>query len=160
MGNERRRGSFIKAVEVFPPVFPRTPRGESSLDLGAEQSRFVQAVEPVAGIADYVLVADLKDPSVLKLSSLHSAALLKAKLKVRAVPVITARDANRPAVTASVLTAFALGLESLFLVWGDRFGGAGDPKNVYDFRSLSEVIAEARSLADRAHVDGGWRVAG
>lgn len=123
------------------------------MDLDDAQREFLEGVRSISEIADYVLVADLKDQSLLKVSSIQSAALLRDKLGVRAVPVIVARDANRSSVVTSVMTAFSLGLDNLFLVWGDRFVGSGRPKNVYDFASLADLIAESRALAHRVGVD-------
>ena len=44
------------------------------------------------------------------------------------------------------LTCLSLGLESVSLVWGDRYADGDGSKNVYDFRSLAEAVAEARHL--------------
>jgi 5,10-methylenetetrahydrofolate reductase len=143
---------FLRAVEVFPPTFPAIGRGDAPIDLQRGQGEFVEGVRRIAGFADYFLVADLKDPSLLKVSSLHSAALLRSQLGVRAVPVIVARDANRSSVTSSILTSFSLGLDSVFLVWGDDYSGPPEPKNVFDFKSLTDVIRLTRALAMRAGV--------
>jgi len=143
---------FLRVVEVFPPLFPARGYGAGSIDFGRAQREFVEGVKGIAGLADYVLVADLRDPSLLKVSSVQSAALLKAQLGVRAVPVIAARDANRSSVASAVLTSFSLGLDSVFLVWGDSYTAPSEPKNVYDFESLNDPIRLSRVLATRAGV--------
>lgn len=51
------------------------------------------------------------------------------------------------------MTAFSSGLDSICLVWGDRFTGADHPRNVYDFRSLTDRISKSRTLASRAGVN-------
>jgi 5,10-methylenetetrahydrofolate reductase len=133
---------------MFGPVSKKGPL----LDLAASRASFVEGVRRISDRADYVLVADVKDPSLLKLSSVHAAVLLHEALGIRAVPVIVARDANRASVTTSIMTALSMGLNALFLVWGDRFSSPGDPKSVYDFRSLSDLIALARGLVGRAGI--------
>jgi hypothetical protein len=42
---------------------------------------------------------------------------------------------------------------TLELSTGDRLTAATDPKNVYDFHSLTDLISEARALAERSGVD-------
>ena len=60
---------------------------------------------------------------------------------------------NRKAIRTMFLTCLSLGLESVSLVWGDRYADGDGSKNVYDFRTLAEALAEARGLAERADVD-------
>ncbi len=69
------------------------------------------------------------------------------------IPVIPTRDMNRKAIRTMFLTCLSLGLESISLVWGDRYKDGDGSKNVYDFRSLAETIAEARAIAERADVN-------
>ncbi len=88
----------------------------------------------------------------LKLSSIYTAAMLKRELDTEVIPVIAARDGNRSAVRALFLSALSYGLDSVMLVWGDRYNEGEGSANVYDFPSLSVVIKEMRELAERADV--------
>ena len=62
------------------------------------------------------------------------------------------RDSNRSAVRTLFLSALSYGLDSVMLVWGDKYGEGEGSSNVYDYPSLSEAIKEMRELADRANV--------
>lgn len=139
-------------VEVFPPNFSADSSKEPVVGLGQKTRDFVERVRRVQHLADSILVADVKDVSRLKLSTVHSAALLRELAGADAIPVITARDSSRPLVLSSVMTAFSLGLNSLMLVWGDRYGPGEGAKNVYDFDSLSEMLIAVRALSLRANV--------
>ena len=140
---------FFRVVEVFPPLFRIEPK-EPKIDLELKLEQFVKGVRNIRSYADLFLVASLKNPNLLKFSSIQAAALLQERAKVKAAPVIVTRDANRPQILSSILTSVGLGLHSLMLVWGDRYPGTSGVRNSYDFRSLSQVIAEARAIATRA----------
>lgn len=144
-----RKPSFTSIVEIFPPVFHVSKDVEPSIGLPQKTRDFVERVRRIKHLADSFLLADVKDSTRMKLPTVLSASILRDKVGVDAIPVITARDSNRQAVISSLLSAFALGLTSVMLVWGDRYEADG-PKNVYDFRSLSEVIKLGRSLAERS----------
>jgi 5,10-methylenetetrahydrofolate reductase len=144
------RGSFDSIVEVFPPSFSASESIEPQLGLRQKTKDFVERVRRIQHLADSILVADVKDPSKIKLSAVLSAAILRDRIGVDAIPVITARDSNKPAVISSLLSAFSLGLGGVMLVWGDRFAESEGPKNVYDFKSLSELLKLARDLARRS----------
>ena len=144
------RNSFTIIVEVFPPTFGAEEAKEPLLGVRQKTRDIVARVKKVENLADAILVADLKEPGRLKLSSVFTAAVLKQELGVEAIPVITARDMNRPAIRALVLTALAYELHSLMLVWGDKFAEADGAKNVYDYPSLSEQISDTRALTNRA----------
>lgn len=143
---------FVTLVEVFPPTFSLDPGREPDIGLREKSRDFVERVRRVRHLADAVLVAEVKDAGRVRLSAVHSAALLREEAGVEAVPVITARDSNRAGVRSAVLTAFALGIESLMLAWGDRYTEADGIGNAYDYDGLSEMLAEARLLAERAGV--------
>ena len=145
---------FLRIVEVFPPSFSADEAREPIIGLRQKSRDFVERVRRIQSLADVILVADVKDTSRLKLSSVHSAAMLREQIGVEAVPVITARDSNRQAVASAMLTAFSLGLRQIMLAWGDRYTETEGVKNVYDFESLSEVIALGKRLAERAGVAG------
>ncbi len=144
------RNVFTTIVEVFPPTFSAEESKEPLLGLQQKTRDIVARVKKVENLADAILVADLKEPGRLKLSSIFTAALLKRELGVEAIPVITARDMNKPAIRALILTALSYELNSIMLVWGDRFGDGDQAKNVYDYSTLSEEISDARALANRA----------
>jgi 5,10-methylenetetrahydrofolate reductase len=108
----------------------------------------VERIRRIQELSDSFLLADVKDSSRMKLSTVLAASILRDRIGVDAIPVITARDSNRQAVLTSLLSAFSLGLSSIMLVWGDRYEEHG-PKNVYDFVSLAEMLKLARSLAER-----------
>jgi 5,10-methylenetetrahydrofolate reductase len=146
--------SFLRIVEVFPPSFSADDSREPVIGLRQKSRDFVERVRRIQSMADAILVADVKDTSRLKLSSVHSAAMLREQIGVDAIPVITARDSNRPAVASAIMTAFSLGLGQIMLAWGDRYTETEAGANVYDFGSLSEVIALAKKLAERAGVAG------
>jgi 5,10-methylenetetrahydrofolate reductase len=142
--------SFLTIVEVFPPSFSADDVKEPIIGLKQKSRDFVERVRRIESLADAILVADVKDPSRLKLSSIQSAALLRDKVGIEAIPVITVRDSNRSMTMSSVLTALSLGLTHIMLVWGDRYSDQDRIRNVYNFRSLSDVIRLTRRLADRS----------
>jgi 5,10-methylenetetrahydrofolate reductase len=148
-----RSGSrYTSIVEVFPPSFSADSLKEPAIGLRQKTRDFVERVKRIQFLADSILVADVKDTSRLKLSAVHSAALLKERTGADAIPVITARDSNRPFLLSSVVTALSLGLNSLMFVWGDRYAAGEGAKNVYDFDSVSDVLDEVRALSARASV--------
>jgi 5,10-methylenetetrahydrofolate reductase len=142
------RPAFTSIIEVFPPLFSTSEDVEPIIGLRQKTRDIVERVRRIKHLADSFLLADLRDSTRMKLPTVLCASILREKAGVDAIPVITARDSNRAAVVSSLLSAYSLGLTSIMLVWGDRYDGGG-PKNVYDFRSLSEVIGLARKLAER-----------
>jgi hypothetical protein len=145
--------NFTRIVEVFPPSFNLETKGEPLIGLKQKSRDFLERVRRIQNLADAILIADVKDVTRLKLSTIHSAAFLRDELGVEAVPVITARDSNRSATRSAILTAFAKGLDTIMLVWGDRYPDDGSIANVYDYRNLAELIGEAASLASRSGID-------
>ncbi len=139
-------------MEVFPPTFES--RGNSSIGLGKAEEDFIAGIKKVALFADRILVADLKDTSLLTLSPVRTAQMVHERTGLEAIPVIVARDFNRHAFRAAVVTAFETGCKSVLLAWGDRLPPGAGAKNVYDYGSLSEAIAEAKQIMVRARVDG------
>jgi 5,10-methylenetetrahydrofolate reductase len=149
--NEKLAGRiFTTIVEVFPPTFSADEAKEPLLGLRQKTRDVVSRVKKIENLADAILVADLKEPGRLKLSSVFTAAVLKQELGVEAIPVITGRDMNKPAIRTLILTTLAYDIHSMMLVWGDRFGDADHAKNVYDYPSLSAQIEDARTIANRA----------
>jgi 5,10-methylenetetrahydrofolate reductase len=147
------RGIFTTIIEVFPPNFSVDPAKEPLIGIKQKLRDMVARVRKIGDLADAILVADMKDPGRLQLASIYTAAILKEELGAEVIPVIPTRDMNRKAIRTMFLTCLSLGLESISLVWGDRYKDGDGSKNVYDFRSLAETIAEARAIADRADVN-------
>jgi 5,10-methylenetetrahydrofolate reductase len=146
------RGIFTTMVEIFPPNFNAEMAKEPLLGLRQKTQDIVARMKKVENLADCILVADMKDVGRLKLSSVYTAAMLKQELDIEVIPVIGARDANRSAVRTLFLSALSYGLDSVMLVWGDKYGEGDGSSNVYDYPSLSAVVKEMRELADRANV--------
>ncbi len=141
---------FLRVVEVFPPLL--SPDDPTPVDMNERVERFVSGVKRIKELCDIVLVADIKNPKTLKLSTVEAAALLEKGAGVKAAPVIVARDSNRPRVLSDILTAYSLGLSNIMLAWGDNYPSDAAAKNVHDFRGLAEVISEARAVAERVGV--------
>ena len=146
------RGIFTTIVEIFPPNFSSETAKEPLLGLRQKTQDIVARVKKVENLADCVLVADMKDLGRMKLSSIYTAAMLKQELDTEVIPVIAARDSNRSAVRTLFLSALSFGLDSIMLVWGDKYKEGEGSSNVYDYPSLTAVIREMRELADRADV--------
>jgi len=147
-----KRGIFTTIVEVFPPNFSAETAKEPLIGLRQKTQDIISRVRKVENLTDCFVVADMKDLGRLKLSSIYTAAMLKQELDTDVIPVIAVRDSNRSAVRTLFLTALSYGLDSVMLVWGDKYGDGEGSANVYDYPSLSEAIREMRALADRANV--------
>jgi len=152
--NERMdRGVFTTLIEIFPPNFSTEAAREPLIGIRQKLRDTVTRVRKIADLADAILVADMKDPTRLQLASIYTSAILKDELGVEVIPVIPTRDMNRKAIRSMFLSCLSLGLESVSLVWGDPYSAGDGSKNVYDFRTLAEALAEARALAERADVN-------
>ncbi len=147
------RGVFTTLIEIFPPNFSIETAKEPLIGIKQKLRDTVARVRRISDLADAILVADMKDPARLQLASIYTAAILKDELGVEVIPVIPTRDMNRKAIRSAFLSCLSLGLESVSLVWGDRYAEGDGTKNVYDFRSLAEAVAESRALAERADVN-------
>jgi 5,10-methylenetetrahydrofolate reductase len=148
-----KRGIFTTVVEIFPPNFSAETAKEPLLGLRQKTQDIVSRVKKVENLTDCFVVADMKDLGRLKLSSIYTAAMLKQELDTEVVPVIAVRDTNRSGVRTLFLSALSYGLDSVMLVWGDRYNDGEGSANVYDYPSLSEAIKEMRALAERANVN-------
>lgn len=142
--------AFLRLVEVFPP-FLRPKESSHRMGLDTRIDHFVGDVRAIREYADIILVASLKDPRITPVSPVEASAILRNRLGLEAAPVIVARDSNSMMTASLILGSFAAGLRSLMLVWGDRTAG-DHPKNVYDFHSLSSMIAMARKISLAAGV--------
>jgi 5,10-methylenetetrahydrofolate reductase len=146
------RGIFTRLIEVFPPNFSVDVSKEPLIGIKQKMRDMVTRVQKIENLADAILVADMKDTGRLQLASIYTASVLKQELGAEVIPVIPTRDMNKKAIRTMFLTCLSLGLESVSLVWGDRYAVDDGSKNVYDFRSLADALAEARQLADRADI--------
>jgi len=153
LGERLERGIFTTLIEVFPPNFSVDPAREPLVGIRQKLRDTVARVRRIESLADGILVADMKDPGRLQLASVYTASVLKEELGAEVVPVIPTRDMNRKAIRTTFLTCLSLGLDSVSMVWGDPYAEGDGSKNVYDYRSLAEAVADVRSLADRADVD-------
>jgi 5,10-methylenetetrahydrofolate reductase len=152
LSEKMERGVFVRLIEVFPPNFSAEASKEPLIGIKQKLRDTVTRVQKIENLADAILVADMKDTGRLQLASIYTAAALKDAIGAEVIPVIPTRDMNRKAIRTAFLTCLSLGLESVSLVWGDRFGENDGAKNVYDYRSLAEAVSDARVLADRADV--------
>jgi 5,10-methylenetetrahydrofolate reductase len=153
LADRLKRGIFTTVVEIFPPNFSAEAAKEPLLGLRQKTQDVISRVRKVENLVDCFVVADMKDLGRLKLSSIYTAAMLKKELDTEVIPVIAVRDSNRSAVRTLFLTALSYGLDSVMLVWGDRYNEGEGSANVYDYPSLSDAIKEMRALADRANIN-------
>jgi 5,10-methylenetetrahydrofolate reductase len=143
--------AFLRVVEVFPPSFPISPSEDERINIEEKLERFVEEARSIRNLSDVILVADVKDPGILKLSTTEAAAVLSQRLGVAAAPVIVVRDSNRLMFLSRVLTAVSLELRAMMIVWGDAYPASARASNVRDFKSLAEAITQASSVRKRAH---------
>jgi 5,10-methylenetetrahydrofolate reductase len=141
---------FLRVVEVLPPLFRVSRKSEDHIALDAKMERFTAEVRGIRNFADVVLIANVKDQSFLKVDTVHAAAMLQDFLRVKAAPVIVARDHNRPQFLSTVLTAISIGLESLMIAWGDDYTDTEAGSNVRNFSTLAEALREASLIRSRA----------
>jgi 5,10-methylenetetrahydrofolate reductase len=142
---------FLRVVEVFPPLFPI---GGTKRDIDVESAldKLIDEVKGIRRHADLVLVASLKNPELLKVSTLTTSSRIQEETGIETAPSIVVRDSNRLQLLSEILTSFSLGLKSVMLAWGDRYPPGAGVRNSYDFRSLSEVIRESVRIAERTKV--------
>lgn len=141
---------FLRVVEVFPPLFPSSRSGRGYLEVDAGLDQFVAEARANKGNADVMLVADVKDRKILKLSSLEATILLKLRGGTEAAPVIVLRDLDRPRYLSAVLTCLTLGLGHAMIAWGDDYPTGSGVLRGRDFTTLAESIREAVLLRKRA----------
>ena len=128
-------------------MFPAA--GKDPIDLEQKVGKFVDEVRDIRSFCDLALVANVKNPAKIKLSTIVAASLLQSNLSINAAPSIVARDENRPQLASSVLTAIEMGLHGMLLVWGDRYPSKAHATNVRDYHGLAEFIREAAGLRRR-----------
>jgi 5,10-methylenetetrahydrofolate reductase len=142
--------AFLRIVEVFPPLFPISPKENGSIGLEEKTERFIEGVRSIRDLADVFVVASVKNPELLKLSTIEAARLLQDRLRVNAAPVIVVRDMNRLQFLSTVLTGISLDFGSMMIAWGDRYPASASATNVRDFSNLGDAIGEAGSIRNRA----------
>jgi hypothetical protein len=141
---------FLRVVEVFPPLFPSEPKG-GPIDVQGKVQEFVEGVREIRKYADLILVANLKNPDLLRFSTVEAAIMLQERLGVKASPVVVVRDMNRLEFLSTVLTCISAGLPSTMIAWGDKHPRSANSSNVRDFPTLSSAIEEASKVRARAN---------
>jgi 5,10-methylenetetrahydrofolate reductase len=147
-----RRGVFTRLIEVFPPNFSLEAGKEPLIGLKQKMRDTVARVKKIENLADAILVADMKDQGKLQVASIYTAAVLRDELGIEVIPVIPTRDMNKKAIRTAFLTCLSMGLESVSVVWGDRYGPEDGARNVYDYSTLAATVEDLRTLADRADI--------
>ena len=141
---------FFRVVEILPPLFPASRDKGDHIDIEQKIERFLEEARSIREHADLVLVADVKDPRMLKFSTLQAAAMIKDRLRMDAAPVIVARDFSRLQLLSTVLTGLSLDLPYMMLAWGDDYPRNARSTNVRDFGTLEDAIREAALIGTRA----------
>jgi len=131
-------------------MFPISPKGNGSIGLEEKIEMFIEGVRSIRDLADVFLVASVKNPELLKLSTVEAARLLHDRLRVEAAPVVVVRDMNRLQFLSTVLTGISVGFESMMIAWGDKYPARAGATNVRDFSSLGQALREADSIRTRA----------
>lgn len=142
--------AFLRVVEVFPPLFPFYEGAHEPFGLEDKIEGFVEGVRRIRDRGDLFLVANNKRPELLKLSTVEAAYILQDRLKVKAAPVIVARDMNRLQFLSTVVTVLAFGLDSAMIAWGDAYPASARVTNVRDFPSLGDALREVASIRRQA----------
>jgi len=142
--------AFLRAVEVFPPLFPVSRDRSEPLHVEEKVERFLEEVRSIRDLADVFLVAKVKNPKLLKLSTIEVASLLRDRLRVEAAPAIVVRDVNRFQFLSDVLTGITLEFRWMTLAWGDAYSSKVGVSNVRDFSSLKDAIRQADMVRSRA----------
>ncbi|MDG6910005.1 MAG: hypothetical protein JRN08_06520 [Nitrososphaerota archaeon] len=142
--------SFLRVLEVLPPLFPFTDKEDGALDIAAGTERFTDAVRSVRAFGDVFLVANVKDPALLKLDTVQTAAMLREVLGVDAAPVIVVRDQNRPRFLSSALGGISARFRWVMFAWGDDLPESAKASNVRDYASLAAAIRDASRIRSRS----------
>ena len=120
------------------------------MELDEKLDRFVEDVRGIRAFGDLFLVANVKNPDLLKVSTIEAAFVLQDRIRVRAAPVLVVRDMNRLQFLSSVVTALSFELDSLMVAWGDRYPPSARATNVRDFASLGSALHEVSSVRRKA----------
>ncbi len=127
-------------------MFPLQEGSSAPLDLEEKVGRFVEDVRGVREFGDLFLVANVKNPELLKISTVEAAFMLQDRLRVRAAPVVVVRDMNRLQFLSTVVTALSFELDSLMVAWGDAYPPSAKATNVRDFSSLGRALHEVSAI--------------
>jgi len=140
---------FIRAVEIFPPLFPRLAKGKHTR---LEQSieGFIYQARSVRGYADIILVADIKNPKLLEIMPMDAVAMLREKARLDAAPVLVVGGMQRRRFLSTVLTGLSLGLGNIMFAWGDDHNVRAASHAGPEFASLAQAIRRAALLRERA----------
>lgn len=142
---------FIIITEIFPPSFHIEKSIEPIISVNQKIRDTIQRTKKIIRFTDAILVSDVRDEKRVKLSTIYTSEIIQKELGIPVYPVINARDSNKVQTRTQILTSLALSLKGVMLVWGDRYKAG--IKNVYDYRTLSEMIHECRELISRSGMD-------
>lgn len=142
--------AFLRIVEVIPPLFPVSENLADPISLEPKIERFTEEVRSIRDFADLFLIANVKDPRMLKIETVHIATMLQEFLNVQAAPVIVVRDHRRAQFLSTILGALAARLKSLMLVWGDDLPASIERTDASGYSGLADAIAEASVIRSRA----------
>ena len=142
--------AFLRVVEVLPPLFPFSRSKGDRLLLRSAMDRFAGEVRAVRDFADVVLVANVKDQSLLRVDPVHAAIVLGETAKVDAAPVVVLRGQSRSQFLSTVLTAVSIGLKWIMIAWGDDHPDGSRSSNARDYTTLATAIGEAADIRSRA----------
>ena len=135
----------------MPPLFPTSNEGGVPLEIDSETERFTAMVGAMRPHADVFLVANVKDPALMKLDPVQTATMLREVLGVDAAPVLVVRDQNRPRFLSAALTGIHAELRWMMIAWGDDFPPSAKATNVRDYSSLAGAIRDAAAVRSRAN---------
>ena len=143
------RMAFLRIVEVLPPVFPESSSKDDHILVGTRMERFAEELKRIRDFADVFLLANVKNPRLLKLDLVQTAIFLQKDLRIRVAPVTVVRNQNRSQFLSTVLTGVVAGLDSMMIAWGDDLPASAMTSNVRDFPNLASAIREASLIRSR-----------
>ncbi|MBW1729527.1 MAG: methylenetetrahydrofolate reductase [Deltaproteobacteria bacterium] len=119
-------GEFLVTVEASPPK-------------GTETADFLAMLGKLAGRVDAINLPDSRAANI-HLGPLAASILAKEK-GLEPILTISCRDRNRIAISADLLGAYVLGIDTILCVSGDyvSFGDAPQAKPVYDLDSVQAI---------------------
>ncbi|RLB86174.1 MAG: 5,10-methylenetetrahydrofolate reductase [Deltaproteobacteria bacterium] len=119
-------GEFVVTVGLYPPR-------------GADTGEFLAILSKLAGKVDAINLPDSRGASI-RLSALSASILAKEK-GLEPILTVSCRDRNRIAISADLLGAHALGIDTVLCVSGDyvSLGDVPQAKPVYDLDSVQLI---------------------
>ncbi len=120
---------------------------------GVDISELITHARRIKGRVDAVVIPDMAD-GMMRMSALGGGVLMQQQ-GMEAVIHVCARDRNRLAVQAELLSAHVLGVQNLMVVRGEdmAYGDHFDAKTVNDLDEL-ELLKGIRSLQDGVDMAG------